>query len=103
MPATFGETLIVARIHSVTKAQSMKEHEFTLILTADPTDEEANKLYGIFSDGTISTIAGVPQIHFHREAVSLEEAMRSAIGDVRSAGLGVARVEVEPSTVLQTT
>ena len=80
----------------------MKEHEFTLILTADPTDEEADKLYGIFNDGTISTVEGVPQIHFHREAGSLEEAMRSAIGDVRSAGLNVSRVEMEPNAVLQT-
>jgi hypothetical protein len=78
----------------------MKEHEFTLILTSDPTDEDAGKLYGITNDGTISTIAGVPQIHFHREAMSLEEAMRSAIGDVH---LGVERVEVEPRAVLQTT
>lgn len=80
----------------------MKEHEFTLILTADPTDDEADKLYGIFNDGTISTVHGVPQIHFHRQAESLEEAMRSAIGDVRSAGLGVSRVEMEPGAVLQT-
>lgn len=48
----------------------MKEHEFTLLLTADPTEAEADTLYGIFDDGTISTIAGVPQIHFHRQAVS---------------------------------
>ena len=81
----------------------MKEHEFTLILTSDPTDEDAEKLYGILNDGTISTIAGVPQIHFHRKAMSLEEAMRSAIGDVRSAGVGVERVEVEPRAVLQIT
>jgi hypothetical protein len=80
----------------------MKEHEFTLLLTADPTEAEADKLYGIFDDGTISTIAGVPQIHFHREAGSLEEAIRSAIGDVRSGGFDVARVEMEPNAVLQT-
>lgn len=80
----------------------MKEHEFTLLLTADPTEAEADKLYGTFSDGTISTIAGVPQIHFHRQAGSLEEAIRSAIGDVRSSGFDVARVEMEPNAVLQT-
>jgi len=80
----------------------MKEHEFTLVLTADPTEAEADTLYGTFDDGTISTIAGVPQIHFHREAGSLEEAIRSAIGDVRSAGFDVARVEMEPGAVLQT-
>lgn len=42
----------------------MKEHRFTLILTADPNEEEADRLYGILNDGTLSTIAGVPQIRF---------------------------------------
>ena len=79
----------------------MKEHEFTLVLTADPNEDEAYKMYGTFDDGTISTIAGVPQIHFHRESESLEEAIRSAIGDVRSVGFDVARVEMEPSALLQ--
>lgn len=79
----------------------MKEHEFTLILTADPNEDDADKMYGKFDDGTIATIAGIPQIHFHREAGSLEEAIRSAIGDVRAAGFEVARVEIEPNAVLQ--
>ncbi len=80
----------------------MRTREFILVLTADPTEEEADRMYGVFDDGTISTIAGVPLIRFHREAESLEEAIRSAIGDVRSVGFDVARVEIEPSTVLQT-
>lgn len=42
----------------------MKEHEFTLILTGDPTGEEAGRVYGILNDGTLSTTAGVPQIAF---------------------------------------
>ncbi|MFQ5715301.1 MAG: hypothetical protein ACE5GU_14845 [Candidatus Scalinduaceae bacterium] len=79
----------------------MKEHEFTLILKVDPKEEESDKLYGIFNDGTISTISGVPQIHFHRVASSLEEAIRSAMTDVRSAGFDVARVEIEPEAVEQ--
>jgi hypothetical protein len=79
----------------------MKEHDFTLILTADPGEEDADRLYGIFDDGTLSTIAGVPQIHFHREARSLEEAIRSAITHVRSAGFDVVRVEIEPEAVAQ--
>jgi hypothetical protein len=29
----------------------------------------------IFNDGTLATIAGVPQIRFHRDALSLEEAI----------------------------
>ena len=79
----------------------MKEHEFTLILTTDPSEEEADRLYGRCDDGTLSTIARVPQIHFHRAALSLEEAIRSAIGDVRAAGFDVERVEIEPEAVMQ--
>ncbi len=77
----------------------MKEHEFTLVLTTDPDEEQAENLYGTFNDGTISTIAGVPQVHFHREAASLEDALRSAIGDVRSAGFVVERVEMLPDAL----
>lgn len=81
----------------------MKEHEFTLILKSDPDDDQADRMYGVFDDGTISSIAGVPQIHFHREARSLEEAIRSAIGDVQSTGFQVARVELEPDDLLLAT
>jgi hypothetical protein len=79
----------------------MKEHEFTLVLSTDPDEQEADRLYGIINDGTISTVAGVPQIHFHRASPSLEEAIRSAIGDVRSAGFDVARVEMQPSDLVE--
>ena len=79
----------------------MKEHEFTLVLQSDPSDDDAERLYATFNDGTIATIAGNPQIHFHRQADSLESALRSAIGDVRGAGFEVARVEMEPDSVLQ--
>jgi len=67
----------------------------------DPSGDEADKMYRTFNDGTISTIAAVPQVHFHREAGSLEEAIRSAIGDVRLTGFDVERVEMEPNAVLQ--
>ncbi len=83
-----------------TPTKPMKEHDFTLVLIADPNDDQADVLYGTFNDGTISTIAGVPQIHFHREAATLEEAIRTAIGDVQSAGFDVAHVEIQPSAVV---
>ena len=79
----------------------MKEHCFTLILTRDPSDDESDQMYGKFDDGTIATIAGVPQISFHRIADSLESAIRSALRDVQSFDLTVARVEIEPESVLQ--
>jgi len=80
----------------------MKEHDFTVILTADPDEEAADRLYGEIDDGTLSTIAGVPQIHFHREGNSLEAAIRSAIASIKAIGFDVARVEIEPHALAQT-
>ena len=74
----------------------MKIHEFTLILTAEPNEEEADRLYSLFQDGTIATIAGMPQISFHREALSLEEAIGTALANVRKAGFDAVRVEIDP-------
>lgn len=79
----------------------MREHEFVLVLATDPDEEEADRLHGIIDDGTLSTIAGVPQVRFHREASSLEEAICSAMSDVRSAGLDTARVEMEAKALAQ--
>ena len=77
----------------------MKTHEFTLVLTADPNEEEADRLYSIVNDGTLRTIAGIPQIRFHREASSLEDAITSALAHVRKAGFDVSHVEIEPPNV----
>lgn len=77
----------------------MKVHEFTVILTADPNEEESDRLYSVFNDGTLVTTASVPQIHFHREAPSLEDAIGSALADVRKAGFDMVRVEIEPLNV----
>ena len=79
----------------------MKEHEFTVILASEPSEDEADRLYGIFDDATISKIAGVPQIRFHREAPTLEEAIRSAVTDISSGGSEAVRVEIEPEAVAQ--
>ena len=69
-------------------------------MTSEPSDEQADEMYGRFTDGTISTIAGVPRVDFHRESSSLEEAIRSAIGDVRSQGFDVERVEIARRQIL---
>ena len=82
-------------------SRAITKHEFTLILSAEPNEAQADRLYSVIVDGTISTIAGVPQIHFHREAASLVEAIRSAIDDTRKAALEVIRVEIAPDDVLQ--
>lgn len=81
----------------------MKTHEFTLILTLPPTEAKAEEFYGICNDGTLAIRAGVGRIQFHRDADSLEEALRSALSDVGAAGFTVERVEMKPDAVLSPT
>jgi hypothetical protein len=81
----------------------MKEHEFTLVLSAPEESEgDANRLYEAgCSDGSISTSGGVTRIDFHRQASTLEEAIRSAIANVQSAGFQVAQVELQPQSLAE--
>ncbi len=51
------------------------------------------------NDGTPGTSGGIFSIDFHREAHSLEEAIRSAIANVQAAGYDVERVEIEAEAV----
>ena len=81
---------------------TMSIYEFTLILTVDPNEKEADQLYSVFDDGTITTVDGVPQIHFHREAFSLESAIVSALLDVQKVGFDIAQVHIKPKVVLGT-
>lgn len=72
-------------------------HDFCLILTdGDVTDAQCDALFESgLDDGTISTSCGVARIDVSRVSDSLENAVRSAIGQVNAAGLAVARVEIE--------
>jgi hypothetical protein len=82
--------------------RSMNKYEFTLILKGplELTDQMADKLFQAgCDDGTPGTTGGVFSIDFHREANSLEEAIGSAIANVKSAGYDVERVEIEAEAV----
>jgi hypothetical protein len=82
----------------------MNKYDFTLILAEsfELTDDIADALFAAgCDDGTPGTCNGVFSIDFHREAGSLEEAIRSAIKDVRTAGYEVTRVEIEAEAVTQ--
>ncbi|SFJ05432.1 hypothetical protein SAMN05421753_11523 [Planctomicrobium piriforme] len=75
----------------------MRDFEFTVILSGLPemTVEASNQLYEAgCDDGSPGSSCGVSHIDFHRSANSLEEAIRSAIGDVLKAGFAVDRVEL---------
>ena len=76
----------------------MNKYEFTLILkgSLELTEDVADALFEAgCDDGTPGTCNGVFSIDFHREAGSLEEAFRSAIATVHSAGYEVDHVEME--------
>jgi hypothetical protein len=83
----------------------MNKYDFTLILaeSLELTDGIADALFEAgCDDGTPGTCNGVFSIDFHREAASLEGAIRSAIENVRTAGYAVTRVEIEAEAVTQT-
>jgi len=75
-----------------------------LILSGSPelTEEAADRLFEAgCDDGTPGTCNGVFSIDFHRYAPSLEEAIRSAIANVKLADYEVERVEIEAEAVAE--
>jgi hypothetical protein len=82
----------------------MPKYEFSLVLKGSPelTEEMADALCEAgCDDGTPGTCNSVFSIDFHREADSLESALRSAIANVKSAGYEVACVEIEGDAMPQ--
>ena len=78
-------------------------YAFQLILKegAEITEELADRLFDAgCDDGTPGTFCGTPYIRFHREAGSLESAIRSAVADVQKAGCVVERVQIEHDSPL---
>ena len=78
-------------------------YEFRLILKqgTEITEELADQLFEAgCDDGTPGTFCGVPYVSFHREAASLESAIRSAVADVQKAGCVVERLQIEHDSPL---
>jgi hypothetical protein len=74
----------------------MSTYEFTLRIDREITEEEADALYGVFNDGSITTGSGRTEIEFTREAQGWAYAIGSAIRDVEGvAGLTVTGVGQE--------
>jgi hypothetical protein len=79
----------------------MTTFQFTLILSErENSDADAESLYAQFDDGTLITTSGVTRIEFEREAMSLSEAIHSAIDDVERTRFRVAQVETAESHVI---
>jgi len=82
----------------------MTKYASILILKGSPelTEDIADELFEAgCDDGTPGTREGVFSIDFHRKAGSLEEAIRSAISDVKTAGYQVERVEIAAEAMPQ--
>jgi hypothetical protein len=78
-------------------------YEFSLILKegTEITEELADELFEAgCDDGTPGTHCGTPYVSFHREADSLESAIRSAVADVQKTGCVVERVQIEHDSPL---
>jgi hypothetical protein len=76
----------------------VKTYDFDVILKdmSEVTDDQADRLFAAGCDeGTPGSCDGVAWIHFDKEAASLEEAIRSAVAQIRSAGLQVSKVELD--------
>jgi len=84
--------------------EAMVKYEFTLVLKGSPelTEETAEQLFEAgCDDGSPGTCDGVFSIDFHRTANTLEEAINSAMANVKSAGYEVERVEIEADAMPQ--
>jgi hypothetical protein len=80
----------------------MKVYDFTVILTngVELTEELADSLFEAgCDDGSPGSCEGIVSIDFHREAESLESAIRSAIADVQKAGCTAESVKIEADSV----
>lgn len=81
----------------------MKTYEFDVILkdVGEVTDELADALFAAgCDDGTPVCCNGITWVHFDREAPSLEEAIRLALGQVRTGGFAVAKVELDAGSAV---
>jgi hypothetical protein len=76
----------------------MKTYAFDVVLkdVTEITDDQADALFTAgCDDGTPASCNGNAWIHFDREAATLEEAIRSAIAQVQSAGFPIAKIELD--------
>ncbi|MGH7200329.1 MAG: hypothetical protein ACREJB_06965 [Planctomycetaceae bacterium] len=78
----------------------MKEHvyRFRVILAdlEEVSEDAAEALYEAgCDDGLCGSSEGIADVMFDREAKSLDEAVRTAVRDVRKAGFQVARIEID--------
>lgn len=81
------------------------KYDFTVVLKDSPelTEELADRLFAAgCDDGSPGMCSGTTSIDFHRDANSLEEAIRSAVANISDAGCVVSRVEIDAESLAAT-
>ena len=82
----------------------MTKYEFTVYLAglAEITEEAASALFEAgCDDASPASRDGQVWSRFHRDASSLEDAIRSAVSDVNKAGFQVRRIELDTDAVAE--
>ena len=77
-------------------------YDFTVVLKGAPelTEQLADDLFAAgCDDGSPGMCCGITSIDFHRDAPSLEHAIRSAIANVTAAGCIVERIEIDAAAL----
>ena len=78
----------------------MNTFDFTMTIDQLVEDLDAvDAFYGRCDDVSMFNSAGVTKITFHRDAASLDDAIRAAVSDVQAFGYKVKHIEVEPECV----
>ena len=81
----------------------MKTYEFDVVLkdVTEIKDELADALFAAgCNDGTPASCDGKAWVHFDREAPSLEDAIRSAVAQIKAAGSAASRVELNAESAV---
>lgn len=80
----------------------MNKYSFTFVVKGHSvcSDDMADAIYEAGADDAgVSSRDGIVHVHFDREAISLDEAIRSAIGNLSAAGYQAGRLEIEAETI----
>jgi hypothetical protein len=81
----------------------MTNYEFDIVISGvdEIADDQADALFAAgCDDATPISSNGLAWIHFDREASSLEDAIRSAVAQVRRAGLQMAKIELDAGSAV---
>ncbi len=78
----------------------MNTFDFTITIDQLVDDLDAiDAFYARCDDVSMFNSDGVTKVTFHRDAATLDDAMRSAVSDMQSCGYKVRHIEVEPQCV----